>query len=89
MDAPEEAAGNAGMCAGRVLAWLQDTKAANAWGLWHADFRDVIVIDDQNKVVEIYNLTLHDLRTPANYDSLRTVLITAAGHTLGTARLTR
>ena len=79
VNAPEEAAGNAATCAGRTLAWLQDAKPPNAWGLWQADFRDVIVVDDENKVVSIYNLTVHDLRNPAHYAELRNILITAAG----------
>jgi hypothetical protein len=79
VNAPEESAGNAGMCAGRVLPWLQDQKPPDAWHLWQADFRDVIVIDDENKVVSTYNLTIHDLGVPANYTELRTLLITAAG----------
>jgi hypothetical protein len=79
VNAPEEAAGNAGMCAGRTLAWLQDAKPPNAWGLWQADYRDVIVVDDENKVVSIYNVTLHDLGNPAQYAELRNILLTAAG----------
>ena len=79
VNAPEEAAGNAGMCAGRVLPWLQDQKPPDAWHLWQADYRDVIVVDDENKVVSIYNVTIHDLGVPASYAELRNILITAAG----------
>ena len=89
INAPEQESGNAGMCAGRVLPWLQDTKAANVWGRWQVDFRDVVVLDDENKVVTIFNLTVNNLEKPANYDSLRTILITAAGPTPAVTRARR
>jgi hypothetical protein len=79
VNAPEESAGNVGMCAGRVLPWLQDQKPPDAWHLWQADFRDVIVLDLENKVVSVYNLTVHNLADSTNYAELRTILITAAG----------
>jgi len=79
VNASGEAAGNAAMCAGRVLPWLQDQKPPDAWHLWQADFRDVIVLDDENKVVSIYNLTIHNLTDSTNYAQLRTILLTAAG----------
>lgn len=79
VNATEQAAGNATMVAGRTLAWLQDQKPPNAWGLWQADWRDVIVIDDENKVVAIYNLTVHNLADSASYAELRNILLNAAG----------
>jgi len=85
VNAPELAAGNPGMVEGRVLPWLQDTKAVNAWGLWQVDFRDVIVLDDENKVVAIYNLTTYDLGKPENYVALRNILLGAAGTASPTA----
>jgi len=88
VNAPEEASGNAGMCAGRVLPWLQDQKPPDAWHLWQADFRDVIVVDDENKVVSIYNLTIHNLADSTNYAALRNILITAAGPAALTATRT-
>lgn len=85
VNAPEEAAGNGVITAGRVLPWLQDTKAVNAWGLWQVDFRDVIVLDDENQVVAIYNLTIHNLGVDSNYVALRNILLTAAGTASPTA----
>ena len=70
---------NALMCQGRTLPWLQDTKQANVWGLWSVNWRDVVILDDQNKVVAVYNLTSHDLSMSANYYELRTMLLNAAG----------
>ena len=73
------ASGNAGFIAGRTLPWLQDTEAVNAWVAWQADWRDVIVLDGENKVVSIYNLTVHNLADSTSYAQLRTILLDAAG----------
>ena len=70
--------GNAEICAGRHLPWLQDTDADSVGASWGVTYRDVIVLDPDNKVDEIYNLTAHDLSIPGNYNALKTILVTAA-----------
>ena len=70
--------GNPIICAGRTLPWLQDVSAANVWNSWGVTFRDVVILDQNNKRVGVYNLTDHDLRVPANYAGLRALLISAA-----------
>jgi hypothetical protein len=69
------------MCAGRTLAWLQDVTLADhsAWQLWHVTFRDLVVLDPDNQIVQVYNLTEHDLTNPAMYAELRQILLGAAG----------
>ena len=67
------------MCARRDLPLLQDTAQADVWGSWNVTYRDVVVLDAQNRVITVYNLTQHDLGQPANYDSLRAILRAAAG----------
>ncbi len=71
-------AGNAAVCAGRHLPWLQDTVADSAWTSWGVVYRDVFVLDPDNRVERVYNLTTNNLATPANYDTLKAILITAA-----------
>lgn len=66
--------GNAQMTSGRTLPWCQDVPEVNAWGLWQAGYRDVVVLDAENRVVDVYNLTEHDLSDPANRDALKTIL---------------
>src|SRR5262245_15552794 len=66
------------MVAGRVLPWLQDTKSQDVWTKWKVTWRDVIILDGDNKVAAIYNLTDHNLQTVANYDSLKALLIKVA-----------
>lgn len=78
VNAPLQEAGNAQMCAGRVLPWLQDDAAHDVWGSWRADFRDVVILDPTGRVFAIYNLTTHDLGNPAYYAELRALLLDAA-----------
>jgi hypothetical protein len=42
------------------------------------DYRDVIVLDAENRAVAVYNLTSHDLGRPSNFEELRNILIQAA-----------
>jgi hypothetical protein len=72
--------GNASVSAGRTLPWLQDTAAENVWSTWAVAYRDVIVLDTENKPIAVYNLTTHGLGTPANYQELKTILLSAAGN---------
>jgi hypothetical protein len=67
------------MCLNRDLPLLQDTAPVNVWGTWHVTYRDVFVLDWDNRVVAIYNLTVHDLAQPANYEELKSVLREVAG----------
>lgn len=64
--------------AGKTLPWLQDTPAVNAWGLWGVTFRDVVVLDAENKQVAVYNVTVHPLSDPVNYEELKAILLAAA-----------
>ena len=78
VNAAGEESGNAAMCSGRTLPWLQDTPQQNVWGSWRVEWRDVVVLDANNNVILIYNLTAHDLGNPANYSELRDALLAAA-----------
>jgi hypothetical protein len=82
-------AGNPVICAGRTIPWLQDTPSVNAWGKWQVTWRDVVVLDPQNKVLFVYNLTDHDLADSTNYAELRSRLLQAAGIQAPVPRTTR
>ena len=69
----------------RTLPWLQDTPAANVWGAWAVTWRDVVVLDDSNRVITVYNLTTHDLADSANYATLKNLLLMAARAIPGTS----
>lgn len=70
--------GNASMCAGRDLGWLQETSAEPVWQDWGITYRDVVILDGENRVVAIYNVTQHDLQNPTNFAELRGLFETAA-----------
>jgi hypothetical protein len=71
--------GNAETCANRTLPWLQDTSQENVWSKWSVTYRDVLILDGQNRPVAVFNLTLNNLATAAAYDSLKTLLLRTAG----------
>lgn len=67
--------GNAETCANRTLPWLQDTGSENVWSKWKVAYRDVLILDDLNRPVAVYNLTDNDLSDPAKYEALKTLLL--------------
>ena len=71
--------GNAGACEGRDIPWLQEIPAEPVWARWQVAYRDVIVLDEDNVPLVAYNLTAHDLRDPAAYEELKSILVKAAG----------
>jgi hypothetical protein len=70
--------GNATMTSGRTLPWLQ-VPDGRVWSEWGVTYRDVMILDAQNRVVGVYNLTSNDLQNQANYDTLKAMLLQAAG----------
>ena len=76
INAVSEASGNSLITPPRP--WLQDTSAQNVWNRWEVTWRDVIVLDSNNEVAGIYNLTDHSLAVAANYDSLKALLVKVA-----------
>ena len=71
--------GNADMCAGRDLPWLQETVADQPWVKWAVTERDVVILNADNEPVAVYNLTQHDLSNAANYQELKDLLLAIDG----------
>jgi hypothetical protein len=69
---------NALACDGKDIPWLQETMTGLVWIPWQVVWRDVVILDGQNRRQATFNLTSHDLGIAANYDSLRTLLLEAA-----------
>ena len=63
---------------GRELPWLQDTTDDRVWDVWDVEWRDVYILDPQNRRYAVMNLTQNDLGIPANRQALKTLLIEAA-----------
>jgi hypothetical protein len=66
--------GNETICNGRSIPWLQDTAAQQVWQKWEVVYRDVVILDAENKRLAVFNLTIYDLAESANYDSLKSLL---------------
>lgn len=71
-------ASNEAMCEGRDLPWLQDDATQNVWAAWAVTYRDVIILDEENIPVAVYNLTSQSLAVQANYDALRQLFLDVA-----------
>lgn len=59
---------------GRKLPWLQDTAREDVWGDWDAEWRDVIVLDAQNRRIGVYPVLSKSLDDPANRAELKLLL---------------
>jgi hypothetical protein len=70
--------GNADMCNGRDLPWLQESAGVSVWTSWAVTYRDVVIVDAANEKVTAYNLTTNDLGVAANYAALKDLLRSAA-----------
>ena len=73
--------GNAEICAGRALPWLQDLVDTDLRGAWGAANDEVWLLDEANRPVVVYDVGAHDLGIPANYAQLRDLLVEAASCT--------
>jgi hypothetical protein len=68
--------GNDGMCQGRVLPWLQDTREVDVWRRrWNPIYRDVVMLDEENRFAGSFNLTEHNLADSTNYARLKAKLV--------------
>ena len=72
--------GNAAVTNGRSLAWLQDTAAQAVWESWQVAYRDVVILDRANERVGAFNLTEHDLSVPAEFATLKQILLDLAAN---------
>lgn len=70
-------AGNADFVMGKTTPLLQDTQAVNAWNSWQVTWRDVVVLDAQGRRRDVFNLTTNDLAVPANFATLKAILLDA------------
>ena len=70
--------GNASITSGRTLPWLQDTQQQDVWVDWQVTYRDVVILDEENRRIGVFNLTEHDLADTAQYAALKTMLLEAA-----------
>jgi len=75
---PGNEAGVPDMILGNTIGLLQDTVTDDVSTQWGVTYRDVYLLDQNNQVVEVYNLTTYNLDDPANYAYLRDRLLAIA-----------
>lgn len=66
------------LLSGRTLPWLQDTTEAGVWTSWGPTYRDVVILDAENRKIGVFNVTARDLGDPENYGELKQQLLDAA-----------
>lgn len=71
-------AGNPLITNGRNLPWLQDTIDEQVWKNWGITFRDVVVLDAENRPIAVHNVTTYPLSVTENYAALKQILLDAA-----------
>lgn len=70
---------NANACRGKDLPWLQETSVQMVWSSWQVNYRDVIIVNENNEYLSTYNLTDRDLGNADNFNQLKTILTGYAG----------
>ena len=65
-------------CDGRDLPFLEEGPNDGVWVAWGVNYRDVVVVDENNEVVAVYNLTGNSLGNASNYQALKNILLGAA-----------
>ena len=70
--------GNAEMVVDIELPWLQDDAIEEVWETWNVTYRDVWILDAQNEVSAIYNLSENTLANPSNYADLMDIFVDTA-----------
>ena len=55
---------------GRTLPWLLDTKTERVWETWRAEYRDLIILDEENYPIAIYNLSETDLNNSDSFNEV-------------------
>ena len=63
---------------GRDLPWLQDVAGVDVWSSWSVGYRDVIILDGDNQVVAVFNLSTSSLAIPANFAALKQLFVDTA-----------
>ena len=63
---------------GHNLPMVQDSTSEGIWTSWEGGWRDVYILDSNNELIEIYNLTTYNIQDTDNYNTLKEKLISAA-----------
>ena len=70
--------GTASFTTSHTLPMVQDDSTLAIWNDWGAQWRDVYVLNENNELVLVYNLTQYSLADTTNYNTLKQHLIDTA-----------
>ena len=70
--------GNADLFAVTDLPVVQDDATQQVWTNWVAEWRDVYVLDADNEVYAVFNLTTYTLSDETNYQALYDLFVAAS-----------
>ena len=60
------------------LPVVQNDANLDIWTAWGGAWRDVVILDGDNDIYAIFNLTQNNLNVPSNYDALLQLFVDAA-----------
>ena len=69
------ASGTASFGTNHTLPMVQDDFSLGIWSDWGAQWRDVYILNENNELVFVYNLTQYSLSDATNYDTLQQYFI--------------
>ncbi len=61
-----------------ALPMVNDNATDEIWVQWDSQWRDFYILNRQNELLEVYNLTQNNLNDPLNYQELKQKLVLAA-----------
>ena len=70
--------GLSGMADSGDLPLFVDNDVENVWDDWGVTLRDVVILNEHNQQVAVFNLSTFSLSTPENYATLKALLIDTA-----------
>ena len=60
------------------LPMVQDDATLQVWNSWQGSWRDVYILNENNELVMVYNLTQNNLGNSSNYNALMSHFIDIA-----------
>jgi hypothetical protein len=63
---------------GRDIPYLQDTMGENVKSDWNATWRELVIVNSCNEVVQVINTSTNSLSLPSNYDMVKNALLAAS-----------
>ena len=66
-----------------TLPLLQDDSTQEVWARWDVTYRDVVVLDGENRIAGVVNLSNNSLANESTWNTLKSLLLEASGQGVG------